>query len=762
MARRRHRQQLNHGLKIVAEDESSIYTWRRYRSANYTTDTVPSEPKLIVNYNSYPNAPTVVEWSPQTKFTDLDGETTYYSRSATPTLSAEVSDPDGGDVTAVFDVYDGDRRVISDLLGKTVSSGGISTAAVPAGTLSNGTTYRVVSHARDAALTSTTGTSSASFEVDTAAPDAPEVYAPEHAEELRTAATSGMFFWESLAVDVAGYRYGMDVNPPIDYRAAENEPPTLTTAAGSHTLYVRAVDHAGNLGPVTAYAFGVGATPTAPTAPTGLAMTPLSTMNGTTVTTSRNPTFAATGSDSDGGNVGVQFEIWANDSVLGDPEDAPVAEQTVVVTSGSTARWTAPTDADGEAPVQTGEAYVWRVRTFDGAASSPWSQPRPFVVTSSSNTAPSVASPTVDGATVNGAGQDTTDVSAPTLRVQVQDPEVDVLYGSFEIADAAGTVIARGTDSATGTSAMTWAPPIGSLADEKTYQWRARVTDNVADSTWTGWRALEVSLPPNRAPRTAGSAHYSEGDSDYSIATAVRDDDLDQVKAEVEVIRDDNGVTVFTGAGEPVSAAGISSVSIPDGTIVSGVTYRTRVRAHDGNTTSAWTAGDRFTGESGGSAAGVAAAASENGYYTKPKSTPVILVHAFDPPPLADADCKETFGKLRRRLKTAQKGYRAAFRSVRTVAYYNGDSNCKDVLSKYGRHHYHHGSGHVSSKEGSDHDGIVGHDQDANIRHLAMHLAWYIYDEYGDSKRHVSIVAHSMGGLVARYASGGQQGTRRR
>ena len=53
------------------------------------------------------------------------------------------------------------------------------------------------------------------------------------------------------------------------------------------------------------------------------------------------------------------------------------------------------------------------------------------------------------------------------------------------------------------------------------------------------------------------------------------------------------------------------------------------------------------------------------------------------------------------------------------------------------------------------HDGTTtGHTAQAAIEHLGYHLAWYIYDEYSSKNESVDVVAHSMGGLIIRYAVG--------
>jgi triacylglycerol esterase/lipase EstA (alpha/beta hydrolase family) len=76
------------------------------------------------------------------------------------------------------------------------------------------------------------------------------------------------------------------------------------------------------------------------------------------------------------------------------------------------------------------------------------------------------------------------------------------------------------------------------------------------------------------------------------------------------------------------------------------------------------------------------------------------------------------------------------------IAYYHNDVNCNNFVDHHGSHSTHFPSGHF---EGS-------HTEDARIEHLGYHLAWHIYDHYSSAGHYVDVVAHSMGGLIIRYA----------
>ena len=75
-----------------------------------------------------------------------------------------------------------------------------------------------------------------------------------------------------------------------------------------------------------------------------------------------------------------------------------------------------------------------------------------------------------------------------------------------------------------------------------------------------------------------------------------------------------------------------------------------------------------------------------------------------------------------------------------TVQYYSSDSNCTYSQLHHGIHSKHFGGSHT------------GHNNNTDIRHLAYHLAWTIYDHFGAQA--VDVVAHSMGGLISRYMVG--------
>ena len=257
----------NYGVRLIAENETNSNSWRRYHSANYAgTADSPVEPHLQVTYNSYPNTASsgafgsgqFAVWSDP-----VTGAKTTYVRTTKPTLSALVSDPDGGTVKGLFSVFTS-TSVWAKAAGTTVSSGGRSvmtpTSTMPA--LVDGTTYTTHMWGHDGSLMSKNYYQPFTFTVDVTAPEAPSVTASgvTNGGWVDTKPAKNTFTFTSAAADTVKFQYSQDGKAFVDLPAdLTTKTATLDwTPDGAHELRVRAVDKAENVSAVTTFKFGFG------------------------------------------------------------------------------------------------------------------------------------------------------------------------------------------------------------------------------------------------------------------------------------------------------------------------------------------------------------------------------------------------------------------------------------------------------------------------------------------------------------------------
>lgn len=116
------------------------------------------------------------------------------------------------------------------------------------------------------------------------------------------------------------------------------------------------------------------------------------------------------------------------------------------------------------------------------------------------------------------------------------------------------------------------------------------------------------------------------------------------------------------------------------------------------------------------------------------KSKRVLLIHGYQPWGTPTSPC-DMWGAMESSLQS--QGFTGPLTSV---GYYDAQVACDVSVIPYGSATTHYApSGGV-------------HDRYVSIRHLGYELAWMIHDRYSRYGETVDIVAHSMGGLVARYA----------
>jgi hypothetical protein len=104
------------------------------------------------------------------------------------------------------------------------------------------------------------------------------------------------------------------------------------------------------------------------------------------------------------------------------------------------------------------------------------------------------------------------------------------------------------------------------------------------------------------------------------------------------------------------------------------------------------------------------------------QNEPVYFVHGLDRNPTPGTDCNDYWGAAKRKFEAL--GWTGR---LHLVGYYAGDTNCDSSIGRHGNNQ-------------------------TSIMEYGRQLAWKIYRDHSQHERSVDIVAHSMGGLIARAA----------
>lgn len=197
-----------------------------------------------------------------------------------PTLRAVLRDPDGGRVSAEFEVSwtdaSGVRQVRSTVQTIAMASGSPFSWTVPTDVPAFTTvSWRV--RANDGTVwgpwSSDGGSGACEFVYDREVPAKPSVSSPEYPDDSGVwhdgVGVYGTFTVDSTSDDTVSYRYnflgGRQLTAVPDEPGGPVELRWLPQSAGVHALYVEAVDRAGNASATTTYSFRVseGRTPVA-------------------------------------------------------------------------------------------------------------------------------------------------------------------------------------------------------------------------------------------------------------------------------------------------------------------------------------------------------------------------------------------------------------------------------------------------------------------------------------------------------------------
>src|SRR5439155_10092487 len=133
------------------------------------------------------------------------------------------------------------------------------------GKLASGSTYRWRARAYDGTDYSKAYIPSSTtwyyFTVDTVVPVAPTVTSSNCPAGVWSASGTKCTFTFSpgTSTNVTSYNYGLDQPTPTTSTTSTTVTLATAPADGAHTMYVRSKSRAGLLGPITAYAFNIGA-----------------------------------------------------------------------------------------------------------------------------------------------------------------------------------------------------------------------------------------------------------------------------------------------------------------------------------------------------------------------------------------------------------------------------------------------------------------------------------------------------------------------
>ncbi|MBB2923529.1 VCBS repeat-containing protein [Cellulomonas cellasea] len=239
----------------IAADESSMAYWKRYGW----------DASLSVVYNRPPNHPGEARTTtPESACVVGAGRPTL--RSASPVLRARLSDPDGGNVHAKFDIVRADNgALVWDPPATPAQGSGAEHAVQVPATLGQGGPFQW--RVRGIDDSGAVGpTAACEFNVDLTAPVTPTVaamagQAAVYAEDAMRGGVGvpGLFtFGWSTSTDVVKFRYSFD-NTGFAYEVPASTPSITHTpkTGGPHTLYVQSVDAAGWPSPTREYRFTV-------------------------------------------------------------------------------------------------------------------------------------------------------------------------------------------------------------------------------------------------------------------------------------------------------------------------------------------------------------------------------------------------------------------------------------------------------------------------------------------------------------------------
>ncbi|MDP9165760.1 MAG: DNRLRE domain-containing protein, partial [Actinomycetota bacterium] len=237
----------NNGLLVRAHNESDQAALWRFRGMRYSDTT--AVPSLAVTYNTPPAQPSPI--SP------ANGA---WSSGSTALLQASGYDADNDSLTAHW--------FLQDVTSGAMVANGDTTSAVCGSYLCYSATGLIHLHSYQwwVYTTDTIDASPVSatfaFSADSIPPPTPQIVSSNYSADPNVwsapSSTSNNFSWSGPddGSGIAYWQYGEDVTPPTSSTSSTTL--TWNPASGQHVLYVRGIDVAGNVGPISAYSFQIG------------------------------------------------------------------------------------------------------------------------------------------------------------------------------------------------------------------------------------------------------------------------------------------------------------------------------------------------------------------------------------------------------------------------------------------------------------------------------------------------------------------------
>lgn len=244
----------NVGVLIKASDETAASGFRKFRSLE--NGDLSKVPQLVLNYNAAPDVPAgAVQVTP-----GASSGSTVFTSSNTPTFTTSVSDPDGGNITAQFQLLQG-ATVVHDWTSGSLPSGSAVSRTLPTAVADGSYTAR---WRTDDGTSNSAWSAGQAVVVDTVKPSPPTITCTGNAAYANNAWTatgagtaSCMLAVTGDAVAVTALRDDQDVSLP-DLSSGSTSKSFPVAANDFFRLEAAAVDAAGNTSTAASYRFAIG------------------------------------------------------------------------------------------------------------------------------------------------------------------------------------------------------------------------------------------------------------------------------------------------------------------------------------------------------------------------------------------------------------------------------------------------------------------------------------------------------------------------